>query len=399
MDSQLFVGTSCVDITPSTLPVITDGMGGCVAKSVESNLEIRAFTFAKGKKAFTLLTCDLLHFYEETIAAARELIRPEAMKQWEEWDFFLAASHTHWGPVLHSCNAKVPANKEYGEFFISKAFEAAKGTFDTMECVSMELGRTQCRMNINRRAIVNGVSFMQPVYPEYTFASVDRPVDHEVVVASFKRADGSYKGILVNWNCHPICFPIAYDAISSCFAGRTMKLLMEKYKCVCGYTNGALGDAAPLLGLKGAESRDMVANDLFAKTAALLDNGTMEKNDCSVFETDFWEMEIKTYPEGMVYCFKEFWGKESAALSLSLFRIGEWAAAIVPGETFAHFSKDFKARSGVKFPQVCSLTNGCFGYMVPRDEFQYGGYEPSVTMCAPGEPERIFDSYVERMKK
>ena len=52
MNDQLFMGRSCVNITPA-VPVTTDGMGpGNVAKSVESDLEIRGFTFCQGRKGF-----------------------------------------------------------------------------------------------------------------------------------------------------------------------------------------------------------------------------------------------------------------------------------------------------------------------------------------------------------
>ena len=75
MNSQLLLGTSCVDITPA-IPVTTNGMGpGNVAKSVESPLEIRAFTFSMGRKAFTLLSCDLLCVDPDTAAFMDEFFK------------------------------------------------------------------------------------------------------------------------------------------------------------------------------------------------------------------------------------------------------------------------------------------------------------------------------------
>ena len=124
----------------------------------------------------------------------------------------------------------------------------------------------------------------------------------------------------------------------------------------------------------------------------------MYKNSCDTFETAFWEMEAKTYPEGMGFCFQEFLGKEKFSIPLGIFRIGEWASGIIPGEAFAALALDFKKRAGVKFPQITSLTNGIYGYMIPEDEFQYGGYEPTVALCAPGEPEKIFNSLVEHLR-
>ncbi|MBQ7207361.1 MAG: hypothetical protein IJS01_06140 [Lentisphaeria bacterium] len=400
MSVSLHLGTAVVNTTPQTLPVVTNGMGpGNVAKSVESDLEIRGFTFASGDQAFTLLTCDILYVDAEAAADIESRIRPEAEKYWKKWDFFITASHTHWAPVLFTNSVRVPENPEYRAFFIERATVCAAETFGNMEPVTLELGKTFCRMNINRRAIVNGTSFMQPVHPEFTFAAVDRPVDHEVVVSAARRADGSFKGILVNWNCHPICFPIHYDAVSSCFVGRTMTELRKKYGCVCGYTNAALGNAAPLLGLQGAESKDLVADDLTAKVSALLDSGAMRKNIGDEFSTQRWEVTVKCYPPGMTYCFKQFWGKETAPVPLGMFRIGNWLAGLVPCECFAELAMDFKKRAGVGFAQICSLTNGSSGYMVAKGEFRYGGYEPSVALCAPGEPEKIIDSLLEHIRR
>ena len=97
MNDQLFMGSCCVNITPA-VPVTTDGMGpGKVAKSVESDLEIRGFTFAKGEKAFTLLTCDLLHIDRQDFKSIEQKIRPEALKHWKEWDCFPRCAYENRG--------------------------------------------------------------------------------------------------------------------------------------------------------------------------------------------------------------------------------------------------------------------------------------------------------------
>ena len=82
MSVSLHLGTAVVNTTPQTLPVVTNGMGpGNVAKSVESDLEIRGFTFASGDQAFTLLTCDILYVDAEAAADIESRIRPEASER------------------------------------------------------------------------------------------------------------------------------------------------------------------------------------------------------------------------------------------------------------------------------------------------------------------------------
>jgi hypothetical protein len=68
------------------------------------------------------------------------------------------------------------------------------------------------------------------------------------------------------------------------------------------------------------------------------------------------------------------WPKE-VSIVLQAFRIGEFAVAAIPFETFAETGLELKAKSPVKAMFVIELANGGYGYLPTPEQHELGGYE------------------------
>ena len=55
-------------------------------------------------------------------------------------------------------------------------------------------------------------------------------------------------------------------------------------------------------------------------------------------------------------------------------RIGDFAIATSPCETYGITGLAVKERSPFELTMVVSLANGCSGYLPPPDQFELGGY-------------------------
>ncbi len=60
---------------------------------------------------------------------------------------------------------------------------------------------------------------------------------------------------------------------------------------------------------------------------------------------------------------------------MQAFRIGDFAVAAIPFETFAETGLELKAKSPIKPMFVIELANGGYGYLPTPEQHELGGYE------------------------
>lgn len=394
MSKRLECGTSFADITPN-LPVEMAGMGlGNYAKAIESPLGMRVFSFRQGKKGFSLVTCDLLGVDIELAESVKNKISSVASSKFSGYEMFISCSHNHWGPAVMNMRSNQKTNQLYRQFIIEKAAECVLNSFEDFSEVELSLGRTHCEWNINRRVMVDGEAFMLPLMPELTYRA-NGPVDHEVTVAAFRKNDGKFKAILFNYGCHPIAFPIRYDQISSEFPGETARTLGEKFGCLCGFTNGAEGDTCAIGALQGASTKRTMTNALVEHISELIDNNQLKKCTNTEFIVKTWHIDltVQQNPGGdWIDFFSKYDRRKKFHYPLGYFRIGDWAAGLVPSECTVEPTLEFKKKSKTEYSQICSLTNGYLGYMLYKDEYLKKGYEPTVALLESGEAEKVIKS-------
>ena len=67
-------------------------------------------------------------------------------------------------------------------------------------------------------------------------------------------------------------------------------------------------------------------------------------------------------------------------------RIGEIGITAWPCEPFCELGLEVKERSSAPFPIALGYSNDLIGYVPTRREFDYGGYEPTVSHRHYGKP-------------
>lgn len=68
-----------------------------------------------------------------------------------------------------------------------------------------------------------------------------------------------------------------------------------------------------------------------------------------------------------------------------------WSA---PVELFCEISNEIRDRSPFPYTFYFGLSNGWLGYLLPENEYKFGGYEPSVTPYSPAAARDLTESVV-----
>jgi hypothetical protein len=108
-----------------------------------------------------------------------------------------------------------------------------------LETITVEQGRGECRIGINRRKRVGDEIVMAP--------NESGPTDPEVGVFRFRTHAGKTKAILVRYACHPTTTDD--NLVSSEFPGVAMELVENELgeEVVAAYLQGCCGDIRPAL--------------------------------------------------------------------------------------------------------------------------------------------------------
>ena len=85
-------------------------------------------------------------------------------------------------------------------------------------------------------------------------------------------------------------------------------------------------------------------------------------------------------------------GESEASVCVSAFRIGDFAAAGIPGEGFCEIGKRIRATGYFPAQFTLGLTNGSQGYYPMADAFEVNGYEARTSRFKPGVGELLADT-------
>jgi hypothetical protein len=227
-------------------------------------------------------------------------------------------------------------------------------------------------------------------------------VEKRVPAVGFRRADGSFKAVMLGYTMHPVCYctsaiasewpGAAADAIRKLFANETEPFVFQG---ACGNINPPKKDDVPDEEMQawGVKIVDSIVNQLksaepqqpyFAvrtrHVAILLDYPDTEG------VRKFAEAKRKvyaSYPLALEACDHwEHWAVQYYNDSGPDFRDAEIAAIVLgdrafvtgPFETFAHMNLELAKRTTIDCFAV-GYTNGCYGYLGHDAAYDVGGYE------------------------
>ncbi|MFD0680648.1 MULTISPECIES: neutral/alkaline non-lysosomal ceramidase N-terminal domain-containing protein [unclassified Paenibacillus] len=262
MEARLLLGSAKADITPERpIPLAGFAHRQGTFESVKHPLHVRVFFFKQEEAGSTpirlnseqdeshkmtwsaqvlLLSADLIWWGSERL----EGLRQQLGRRWgfKSEEIVFHATHNHSGPqtsgaFTSSIGKPDPAYISFLEAAILTAVEEAASTF---EPVTVESGRGECHMGINRRKWMNGQIIMAP--------NASGTTDPAVTVTRFnKLIGGETKALLVHYSCHPTT--TGDNDVSSEFPGIAMELLEHAIggNAIATFVQGFCADVRPAL--------------------------------------------------------------------------------------------------------------------------------------------------------
>jgi len=261
---------------------------------------------------------------------------------------------------------------------------------------------------------------------------LDGPVDPELDVVSFARADGSLLGTLLRFCCHPAIMHSSYGTRPACVSADFPGALRREVSAATGaptlFTQGAGANIKPLVRFTGdmADEAARVGHRLAAAALgaiAGLRHEPLRRLDVvradTVFEVApfklaggaepletarvrFERMRSEPYDprslrrelDAVLRAWAGEWHLDGpeVTLPLGVIGLGDVAIATMPGEIFVEHGLELKKRFADRMVLPIELTDSDAPDYVPtREAFSQGGYEVAVAALAPGSGERMVE--------
>lgn len=405
------IGVASTDITPS----VGGELSGFAARVQPSTgilnpLRTRALWLVKGGTRLLWLHCDLIGFSEEIVAEARAWARKELGLV--ESEVLLSATHTHAGPAtIHLEGAG-----EYDCAYIGSLLEALKVA--ARQAMSSP---EPCTM------ITTGSRFDLAVHRT---GPGTKHVDNRILIAGFRRGDGSFAAIVANYAIHPVALGHENRAISGDIHGWAAREVAHRFKGKpeVFVTNGACGNLNPpasnvpwsQVQTWGSGLAEVIVEALgravpcsrqdlgVARTqcALPLDHLNEEQLETFVARTraslpasafgDKLGSAVRLWREVQANSIRKGVSAHTRPAEIHAVRLGDIILVGLNAEIFSVFNDWLRQECGADKVAVMGYTNGDMGYICPRAAYEDGGYEVDMAHVfyggwrfAPGAHERL----------
>jgi neutral ceramidase len=407
------VGTSQVDITPK-VGVELSGFAARTQPStgVLDRLYVRGLHLVAGKQRLLWLHGDLL-------GLDREMVR-----QFRAWadsrlgltagQVMLSATHTHSGPAVLHLREAGTYDPAYVEFLLERLKTTAKAAVESDEECRPVAVEGRCELAVDRRK------------------QASSHTDPRVAAVGFRRADGTFAAVILNYAMHAVALGPTNRQISADIPGRTAAALTEDLpgRPLALVTNGACGNLNPpaenvppsQIEAWGREVADGVIERL--KAAGPMEAGEFRMHSrvlplpveaLSVEEIDAYAAKAIEFPkplaewgdkyrravagwrESMTRAVRE--GRAGTAeAELFAIRLGPVVLLGLNAEVFSQFADLVRDRTG-RTAYIVGYSNGDMGYLPTRAAYEEGGYEVEIAhlfydafRVKPGGLERLVDA-------
>lgn len=276
----------------------------------------------------------------------------------------------------------------------------------------------------------------------------DGEIDPDLDVVHFKNMNGKTIGVLSNFACHAVsCSPPVPKNISAGFPGFMTSLVEEATGGICLFTYGAGGDIRPYRSsgrgfeeaqrigfvlatgiMQAIREAEPVAEPNLRVEREIIEVGLREwpsrEESLRVMEEKKKLLE-KTRAQGKFLESKKLYEeidqlhiplllgrqtgytqwidqKGNASLELQAISIGDVILLSMPNEVNVSLGLEIKNASWTKKLILATLANGCWMYLLKKEEYDEGSYELAACRLVRGSGEQVVDtslSLIERMKK
>jgi len=423
--SKVLAGVAKVNITPPPAGTPLDGYaarkdGVGPSEGVHDELYAKALVLSDGKQKVAIVATDLIAVDLRITNAIREFA--EKRIGIPRKNVLVSASHTHSGPAIGVLEEVIPIPDVYRHEVENYRHTLEKNITSAIYIANEKL--RGARIGIGKGKIFTiGANRRGP----------KGPLDPEVGVLRVDDEKGDLTGVLVNYTCHPTVMGADNLLVSADFAGYAMEFI-EKTKgegVVALFTNGAqgnistrftrreqtFGEVERLGSILGAEVLGVLEqietiDRLRLKSVVgevhlpLRELPTLEEAMKMVKESKKTLEELKkrgapqpevrvaeTTLQGAMGALKSVRGprRKDVISEVQVVRINDVALVGVPGELFVEIGLDIKKKSGLEYAYVVGLANDYVGYIVTRNAYEEGMYEPLITKLSPAGEKVISD--------
>ncbi len=409
---MLQIGFAEVDVTPPNGTEISGHWNLRQSKGVRDPLFAHAMVIDDGCAPICLITCDVLSVRRSTVLAAREAISQATGIAPER--IGISATHTHYGPLTAQLWTRdQQPDSSYLDHLLAGIIAAATAAFEARQPAQIGIGWTfEGNLSFNRRFMMrSGEVVMHPPIASTDILYQEGKTDPEVGIIAVRDIEGKPLGYWVNFACHATVAGTA-DLISADFPGALGAEIKRRRgdQVVTLFGNGCCAnlcqqdvfdpdrprsgeEALKILGegladsVERAEAEMEFADDLALDARSqeitiplrhipdeLVEEARRVLADASP-DPDAQEHRDIKYAEMWLELTERKRTEPMIPGEVQVFRIGEVALVLLPGEVFVEYGLEIKLRSSARRTFVVELANAIMGYVPTRIAFEGGGYE------------------------
>ena len=387
------VGTSQIDITPK--PGVE--LSGFAARTQPSTgvldpLFAKALYLADGGEQVLWIHCDLVGLDREIVLEFRDWARQRLGLT--AGQVMLSATHTHSGPCtihLHECGRYDPVYIELLQGRLCEAAEAALAQTEECEVVATE-GHLDLAVDRRQQASTH--------------------TDPRVAALGFRRSDGGFKAVVVNYAMHPVALGSSNRQISADMPGQAALRLSRQLRGnpAVLITNGACGNLNPpaenvpftQIEAWGGQIADAVASRLaeaapaprsLFRVAARVFPLPLDVLDVAGIEAfarkalldkkslaewgDKYRRAVEQWRSALVAAAQSGGALDHRDAELFALRLGDVILVGGNAEVFSEFTDWLRMGTDQKV-YVIGYANGDMGYLPTQAAYAEGGYEVEV---------------------
>ncbi len=249
-----------------------------------------------------------------------------------------------------------------------------------LEPARLAIGTGIAMANLNRRAKDEDGTVTLGLNP-------DGPVDRQIGVLSFVRADNSLIATVANYSMHGTVLGPENLAISGDAPGTVAAYVEEKTGVPMLYINGAAGNIAPIYSVYPdpksghlSQFRVLLGDRILTALKSL---GTPTDQVAVTASETIVETPMKqglTWPPQLARYQKETGGEQPVIrLPVRFLKLNDTLIWSAPVELFCEISIAVRNRSPFTHTFYFGYANGWFGYLPTKAGFEEGGYEPNTS--------------------
>ncbi len=378
-------------------------------QGVHDDIVVTALFLQQGERQALVLSFDLIGLSGALNLSIRQAVSKATGVPLEH--VHLTTTHVHSGPEVRTFFYETgPAQRcraDYNERLIQWACQGAVDAKASAQECDVFYNFTFEAVNMNRRYCFPDRRWLYIPNNKQLAGQSYEFVDRELGVIGFRKKGtrNQYQAVLTNYPAHPLCVGNSANLVSADYQGALRRTVEETFTgSLCVTTTGPAGDMHPLMPESGFASAMTMGQTLGRSAICRLYDAVKLQVDEELriaYEplalpvkdqatADLLpDVAMRTLPDAAIK------GAKEIATHVSLLGIGPVLLVGVPGELLAEPAAMIKWSSPFLRTYILFQATDSVGYIPSRNQYMWGGYEPSSSPLAAGAAEKLVGAVLE----